>query len=126
MEYEVVRVQSTALFRDKSVVRPAPDIASEIRGVYERAQEWGGQIIASHTLTCAPERQRVGHSRNVPKGEPSECLFLVMELPDGYNEKAARAVDAARKEIPDTSSGAETAGTASSNPTTKLRASRAG
>jgi hypothetical protein len=103
MEYEVAHIPSTSLFRDKSVVKSAEQIAIEIRARYEYAQRWGGRVIAHHTLTCTPERQTVGRSRFIPKGDPSDCLFLVMELPDGYMEREkaeVRARQAASTESP--------------------------
>lgn len=62
----------------------AADIADDIRSAYAAAEGWGGKVVASYSMTCAPGYEGEIHK---PKGDPSECLFLIMELPDGYEER---------------------------------------
>jgi hypothetical protein len=95
MEYNVAPIPSTEVIGHaaKNVVRSAADIADDIRSTYVAAETWGGKVIAEYSMTCAPEHE--GDINN-PKGDPSECLFLVMELPDGYEEREKAEVRAAQ------------------------------
>lgn len=93
MEYNVAPIPSTEVIGHdaKNVVRSAADIADDIHSTYAAAEIWGGKVIASYSMTCAPAHE--GDINN-PQGDPSECLFLVMELPDGYEERERAEVRA--------------------------------
>jgi hypothetical protein len=102
MEYNVSAIPSTAPqgYDRADITRSAADIADDIRSTFAAAEGWGGKVIASYSITCAPGYEGEIHK---PKGDPSECLFLVMELPDGYEERDAaevRARQAAGAESP--------------------------
>jgi hypothetical protein len=96
MEYNVSAIPSTEIggYDRADVTRSAADIADDIRSTYAAAEGWGGKVIASYSLTCSPANE-LGDIHK-PKGDPSECLFLVMELPDGYEEREAAEVRARR------------------------------
>ncbi len=103
MEYNVAAVPSTESqgHGHPDVTRSAADIADDIQSTYVAAEGWGGKVIAHYSITCAPGNE-LGDIHK-PKGNPTECLFLVMELPDGYMEKEeaeVRAARAARTESP--------------------------
>jgi hypothetical protein len=102
MEYNISAIPSTEPqgYDRPDVTRSAADIADDIRSTYVAAEGWGGKVIASYSMTCAPGYEREIHK---PKGDPSKCLFLVMELPDGYEEREeaeVRAREAASTENP--------------------------
>jgi hypothetical protein len=105
MKYEVYAVPATAITADprrdhaeETKFRSAPDIANDIRINYQVAHDWGGRVIASYTMTCAPESKSGEDIENVDaaRGEPSECIFVVMELPDDYVEREEAEVRAAQ------------------------------
>lgn len=98
MEYHVDAIPSAFFDSDaRTVAKSAAEVAKEIASTYEVAQAWGGQVIASYSITCAPGPELRELARSDDRsGDPSECLFLVMELPDGYQEREAAEVEARR------------------------------
>jgi hypothetical protein len=99
MEYNVSAIPSTETggYDHADMTRSAADIADDIRSTYAAAEGWGGKVIASHSMICTPGYESEIHE---PKGDPSECLFLVMELPDGYEERDAAEVRARTAVLP--------------------------
>lgn len=80
MEY-VVREVKTAI---DSGVNDLTEVKLRIRDAYVDAQRWGGKVIAGHTMRCEPHE--AVFSRDKPLTQASDFLFLVMELPDNWEQ----------------------------------------
>jgi hypothetical protein len=63
-------------------------VEEEIRAKYEAAHGWGGKVVAGYTMRCEP------HEGLLPDEPalrvPSDFLFLVMELPDDWEEQRSQ------------------------------------
>jgi hypothetical protein len=70
LEYEVFLVPGTSQL--PTTDRNVEDAREEIKRAYLQAAEWGGRVIAGHTLEC--------RSAEVAQ-IPTNYLFLVIERP---------------------------------------------
>ena len=90
MQYEVHAIQATTDHpQDRSTVPTTVRFVEQlIQDKYEAAHAWGGKVVAGYTMRCEPHE---GLSEGDPAlREPSDFLFLVMELPDDWGQRRAR------------------------------------
>ncbi len=90
MQYEVHAIQATTDHPHDGANMPMTVgfVETVIQAKYEAAHAWGGKVIAGYTMRCEPHE---GLSEgDPPLREPSDFLFIVMELPDDWHERRAQ------------------------------------
>jgi hypothetical protein len=89
MKYEVHAIQATTdhPHNGANIPTTVETVGDMIRAKYNAAHAWGGKVVAGYTMRCEPHESLYGS--DPPLREPSDFLFLVMELPDDWQQRRA-------------------------------------